>query len=634
MKINSYDMKKNKRGEIATIITLGAIIVLGLVSFISAKFLSKNQLTTKSNAEGVSCTANTVPPNAPPFPANCDSVTTIGKCVKDTLHNNLYPFPDPWIKCGTDKRWYGPCQDKQTCLSGGVNSQTNTGSQQSAQPAGQTSQSNSQPSTGACGGTKTGYGNCSAVSPAGSCVYRSYAAADPHYFNQWIYCCGADNFWYAKDTNSQDPAKGWQSKDECTQAGGTTPASSSSTSSSSQQPANPPGPDAVYTQTNCQEAGVGENTDLPLYEKDGLYYKDQNGTNGSQVSLSTYCPSSTAAAVQCNCPTGQVCDACVGGACYSGCRLPTVTSSNCEHLSCKTLTYSNGTKGTKNINYSHDTSTNLYYPSESDCTGDKSYQTADEMKNYCGARHCSELVHANEEAFCDNGQSIYVEENRADYLFYATPSDCVNGTGGFNYSQNACKKAAELKNHGPSDCQETYQCSSINKNYTDVSFGTKTDNGTTNYYYWDKSSNSCAGNPLFSVDLSSQKYLQNYIELNCEGLHKKIPPQLVITNQCENNAVVHLVAWHPYLIFNWFGPRYISFIGVSSTTLSTLSKTNTVNNYQTDMTVGGTPCGNGFLDYTLNSDDSQHRSIELSNVDCNYDGHINNIVLEGDQYCN
>ena len=290
IKIRSDDMKKNKRGEIATIITLGAIIVLGLVSFISTKFLSKNQITTKSNAEGISCTANTVPPNAPPFPPNCQSVTSTGSCVQDGLHNNLYPFANPWIKCGQDGHWYGPCQDKQTCLSDGTNSQTNTDNQQSAQPAAQSAQPSSQSSTGeTCGGVKTGYGNCSAVSPAGSCVYRSYASVDPHYFNQWIYCCGADNFWYAKDTNSQDPAKGWQSQSECTQAGGTTPASStSSTSSPSQQSSNPPSPGTDYAITNCSDEGVGSNTDFPLYKKDNSYYSDSNGTH--VVDLSNYCP--------------------------------------------------------------------------------------------------------------------------------------------------------------------------------------------------------------------------------------------------------------------------------------------------------------------------------------------------------
>lgn len=192
-------MMRHKSGEIATILVIVSLIVLGVGTVVSSSLISRQKISTNSRAEAPACLTRT-PNNTDDCVTGGNTGATIGHCV---------PQDGKWYRCdkeGSNNRWYGPVDDQALCESATVCTDT-TASSQPAPAA---------PSGGACGGVKTGYGNCFG---AGACVYRTYAPADPHYFNQWIYCCDTGKFWYAKDTNSQDPAKGWQKRDECTAAG-------------------------------------------------------------------------------------------------------------------------------------------------------------------------------------------------------------------------------------------------------------------------------------------------------------------------------------------------------------------------------------------------------------------------------
>lgn len=205
-------MKHFLKGEILTVVTVLGLVAFSAVAFISSIYLSsQNRITTNSKAAEISCATA---PQVYGFctkicnDANCStsqpSGINAGDCRQRSDNNNYY-------YCGADQWWHGPCA--ANCQGTGSNSPN-------LPVVATTSPNQPAPPVGSCGGVKTGYGNCSAISPTGTCVYRSYSDADPHYFNQFIYCCPTDGFWYAKDSNSQDAAKGWQNQPECVQAGG------------------------------------------------------------------------------------------------------------------------------------------------------------------------------------------------------------------------------------------------------------------------------------------------------------------------------------------------------------------------------------------------------------------------------
>ena len=191
---------KKRRGEIFSLIAIGAIAVISVVGVISSLFVNKN-VTLRSKASEInvcdsssktsfSCTGRAV------NECFCDSIK-----AHDSYFGNDKVYGKYLVCCG-DGFWHGTTTKETNCPS-----DPTCGGVAVAAAAVATS----------CGGVKTGYGSCST---AGSCVYRTYAPADPHYFNQWIYCCPTDGYWYAKDTNSQDATKGWQSQNDCTQSGG------------------------------------------------------------------------------------------------------------------------------------------------------------------------------------------------------------------------------------------------------------------------------------------------------------------------------------------------------------------------------------------------------------------------------
>ncbi len=98
------------------------------------------------------------------------------------------------------------------------------------------------------GGFQTGYAGCTSITAVGRCVYRQLAG-DPHFFNQWIKC-GANGSWYAKDSNSDDPSKGYQSEAECLAGAGQ--ASAAPPSGGSQPP--PPASSAAECKIPCGAA--------------------------------------------------------------------------------------------------------------------------------------------------------------------------------------------------------------------------------------------------------------------------------------------------------------------------------------------------------------------------------------------
>lgn len=188
---------KKRKGEIITLLTIGAVAVIGITAILSSFFVNQKKTTQSKAAEIAVCDATSK-----------TSFSCAGRSANECIYDEI---PAHAAYSGNDQAY----QKYLTCCIDGfwhVSGTKPAGCGASA-PA---SPPVTQPATssgGSCGGVKTGYGSCSG---AGACVYRTYAPADPHYFNQWIYCCDADKFWYAKDSNSQDPAKGWQTQGDCT----------------------------------------------------------------------------------------------------------------------------------------------------------------------------------------------------------------------------------------------------------------------------------------------------------------------------------------------------------------------------------------------------------------------------------
>lgn len=90
------DMKN--RGEIVTILTIGTLIVLGLSTLISTRFINKNQQTTQSKAEGWRCPGG-----------NCDKCGQSGPWVNDSGCSNS-PNAPPGYQPPTDEC---PCNGGQ-----------------------------------------------------------------------------------------------------------------------------------------------------------------------------------------------------------------------------------------------------------------------------------------------------------------------------------------------------------------------------------------------------------------------------------------------------------------------------------------------------------------------------------------
>ena len=201
---------RKRRGEVVTLIAVGAVALIGVVSLISSFFVNNSATVRSKAAEANVCDASSK-----------TSFSCVGRaaneCVCDGLSaHKAYQGIDnaygKYLVCCPDGAWHATATKQTNCPADPTCANGTTATASATTAA----------ASGTCPGIKTGYTNCSAVTAAGKCVYRTYAAVDPHYFNQWIYCC-ADGSWYAKDANNQDPTKGWQNETDCVQAGAVAP---------------------------------------------------------------------------------------------------------------------------------------------------------------------------------------------------------------------------------------------------------------------------------------------------------------------------------------------------------------------------------------------------------------------------
>ena len=219
--------KKFLKGEIATVVALGTLIILGISSLVSYFLFERKQITKTKATEATLGCIQTVGGNQYVFFKRSDASPV---CDKNEIQAG--PQNDAWLVGA------GPCSNNQTCGEGrwcyyfngqyqnsrcltrdpscdngscfGDSSQSSSEGQ-----SGSESQSSGGTSTSTCRGVNIGRGPCTNVVSGGSCAYRGESWEDRNYFNQWVYCC-SDGNWYAKSSSAQaNPAEGWQTKEEC-----------------------------------------------------------------------------------------------------------------------------------------------------------------------------------------------------------------------------------------------------------------------------------------------------------------------------------------------------------------------------------------------------------------------------------
>jgi len=229
--------KREKRGEVATVVGLISLVFIGAATLASSIFLTKNKTTSVKTKAQVMCTFN----NRIFFRRN-QGPTVV--CDKQAIIRGTDSDPyDSWIltqnicskneDCGQGGWCYGSNNKRclvrdPSCDNGRCFSQENDSSQQpTQQPSNQPTQQQSQQpppnQSGSCPGVNIQRGPCTSVVSAGQCAYRTFDVRDQNFSDQWVYCC-ADGNWYAKSEIAGILKHlGWQSKEECERAGIPTP---------------------------------------------------------------------------------------------------------------------------------------------------------------------------------------------------------------------------------------------------------------------------------------------------------------------------------------------------------------------------------------------------------------------------
>lgn len=216
----------------------------------------------------------------------CKAIKSPGQCVYRTRADVDPRYGNQWIRCCDDGKWYAKSSnpldpsagyvDESACIAAG-------GASTAAPPA--TNPNTTLPGTVASctsRGVKTGYGpaqpngSCTNVAAVGKCVRRGYSGSDPHYANQWIRCC-EDQYWYAKDSNSQDPAKGYQSQGEC-EGGGAAPAQTSTSGSAPPSSTLPSTAPSNPNSAGISSPGTSSSARSPSPRPSGKLKFDSNNT--------------------------------------------------------------------------------------------------------------------------------------------------------------------------------------------------------------------------------------------------------------------------------------------------------------------------------------------------------------------
>ena len=237
-------MRKNQKGELATVLAIGAVIVFTSIALVSQTFLKKRQTLKPKAAEGGTaslsciidangrkyvffqrfgaipvCSKDQIKEKAKNLQSG-DSIDAWQvedkRCTPDNDNAACGGGPGNWCYYFDNKSSNSKCLHRDpSCDNGSCFRETTENSSSQNQTG---SEESSSSSTGSCSGVNIARGPCTSVVAVGTCVYRGESWEDRNWFNQWVYCC-ADGNWYAKSTAAQgDPNQGWQTKDDCENA--------------------------------------------------------------------------------------------------------------------------------------------------------------------------------------------------------------------------------------------------------------------------------------------------------------------------------------------------------------------------------------------------------------------------------